>query len=79
MITNSGVGDTAEMTLEDGVGVIIDNFNQENYRQALADMDNLVKSNPNLANNCKKSAKKWFDLEEVGGKRYRNLYHKLRH
>ena len=61
MIANSGVGDTAEMILEDGVGVIIDDFNPENYRKALADIDNLIKSNPKLAENCKKSAKKWFD------------------
>lgn len=77
MITNSGVGDTAEMTLEDGVGVIIDEFNRESYEKALEEMDNLIKTNPKLDESCKKSAKKWFDLEKVGGKRYRDIYRKL--
>lgn len=78
MIANTGVGDTAEMTLEDGVGVIVNQFNRESYEKALSEMENLVRANPNLAESCKKSAEKRFDLEKVGGKRYLNLYDKLR-
>lgn len=77
MIANSGVGDTAEMTLEDKVGVIIDEFSRESYEKALSDIDNLAELNPNLAESCKKSAEKRFDLEKVGGKRYLNLYRRL--
>jgi len=77
MIANSGVGDTAEMTLEDEVGVIVDEFSHESYEKALIDIDNLAEINPNLTESCKKSAEKRFDLEAVGGKRYLNLYRKL--
>jgi len=77
MIANSGVGDTAEMTLEDKVGVIIDEFSRESYEKALSDIDNLAEIDPNLAESCKKSAEKRFDLEKVGGQRYLNLYRRL--
>jgi glycosyltransferase involved in cell wall biosynthesis len=77
MIANSGVGDTAEMTLEDNVGVIIDKFNRESYERALSEIDALSEVDPNLAENCKKSAEKRFDLEGVGGRRYVNLYRRL--
>jgi glycosyltransferase involved in cell wall biosynthesis len=77
MITNSGVGDTAEMTLEDGVGIIIDEFNRESYEQALTKLENLIRETPNLAERCRESARKRFGLENVGGKRYLNVYRKL--
>jgi glycosyltransferase involved in cell wall biosynthesis len=77
MIANSKVGDTTEMTLEDGVGVIIDDFNRESYKKALEELDELLKNKADLTEKCKNSARKRFDLQTVGGKRYLNIYRKL--
>jgi glycosyltransferase involved in cell wall biosynthesis len=77
MITNSGVGDTAEMVREDNVGVVIDEFNTESYEKALAEIEKLLEDKNDLTKRCKNSARKWFDLETVGGKRYLDIYHRL--
>ena len=77
MITNSSVGDTTEFTCEDNVGFVIDEFNTESYRKALAEIEHLLEEEIELTLRCKQSAKKRFDLETVGGKRYLNIYRKL--
>jgi glycosyltransferase involved in cell wall biosynthesis len=77
MIANSGVGDTKEMTLEDNVGVIIDDFTIESYEKAYDDIAKLLQNKDELAKRCKKSAITRFDLATVGGVRYRRIYQKL--
>jgi glycosyltransferase involved in cell wall biosynthesis len=77
MITNSGVGDTAEFTREDNVGYVIDEFNAESYRKALAGIEMLLENKAELTKRCQNSAQKRFSLEMVGGERYRNIYRKL--
>jgi glycosyltransferase involved in cell wall biosynthesis len=76
-IVNSGVGDTAEMTREDETGIVIDEFNLESYSDSLSKMEVLLGNRLEIAEKCKKSAEKRFDLEKVGGERYRRIYQKL--
>jgi len=76
IITNRGVGDVAEQLEEDEVGVVIDDFNAESYLCALQKVNNLRRSN-NISEKCRASAKKKFDLEDVGGAKYRSLYKRL--
>jgi glycosyltransferase involved in cell wall biosynthesis len=77
MIANGGVGDTKELTLDDNVGVIIDEFNHESYEKAFDEVNELQKNKEELAERCKSSAIKRFDLKTVGGERYRRIYQKL--
>ena len=77
LVVNSGVGDTTEFTEADETGVVIENFNTENYRQALAKLDNLLEDKDVLADKCRESARKRFDLFNVGGERYRRIYQRL--
>lgn len=77
MITNSGVGDTAEFTRDDQVGYVLDEFNTESYRTALSEIEKLSINKPELAAKCKDSAKNRFDLATVGGERYRRIYQRL--
>lgn len=77
ILANSGVGDTAEFTLEDGVGVIIDEFNEETYFEAFAEMLALIDSKALISERCRKSALARFDLKLVGGANYRRIYEKL--
>jgi glycosyltransferase involved in cell wall biosynthesis len=76
-IVNSGVGDTAKMTLADGTGVVINEFNEEIYRQSYLDIEKMLENREEIAEVCKESAVKRFDLEKVGGKRYRRIYQRL--
>lgn len=77
MIANSGVGDTAEFTIEDDVGYIIDNFSSEQYEKALVEIERLLENRNELIVKCKESAKKRFDLINIAGRRYRRIYDKL--
>ena len=76
VILNPGVGDLDELVDEDEVAVSVKEFTEENYLDALIKVDELRAKN-NFAEKCKRSAKKRFDLYEVGGAKYRRLYESL--
>jgi glycosyltransferase involved in cell wall biosynthesis len=76
IIANSGVGDVKEHTLSDNVGVIIENFNEEEYSKAMQNVIELTKFN-DLSERCRKSAKERYNLVSVGGVKYRQIYKKL--
>jgi glycosyltransferase involved in cell wall biosynthesis len=77
VIVNSGVGDTAEMTLEDGTGIVIDEFNPKVYKDTLNQVEEMLKDRETLSKTCKVSSEKRFDLKKVGGVRYRRIYRNL--
>ncbi len=73
IITNRGVGDVAEMIEKNQVGAVIEDFTPHSYLKALkkvAEMKDLNKK-------CRQTAEREFDLEKVGGAKYRLLYSKL--
>lgn len=77
LICNDGVGDTGEFTRADNVGFVIEEFSHESYRQALTEVDEMLSTKEELSERCQESARTRFDLETVGGMRYRRLYGKL--
>lgn len=77
IIANDGVGDTTEQITEDETGVIIRNFDTASYNNALDELDELLADREALASRCRASAERRFDLERVGGERYRRLYRRL--
>ena len=76
IITNRGVGDVAEMIEKHQTGAVVEDFSRESYIKSLHKITVLRQTN-NLCENCVKSAKEEFDLEKVGGAKYRLLYKKL--
>ncbi|HEV7903548.1 MAG TPA: glycosyltransferase family 4 protein [Pyrinomonadaceae bacterium] len=76
VICNTGVGDLDELIEGDRVGVLISDFTPEAYERALAELDALCEEE-DLAERCRASARRRFDLVEVGGARYRRLYRRL--
>ncbi len=77
IVVNSGAGDTGEITAEDKTGVIIEEFNRESYQTAFVELEKLLEDKVGLNERCRESAKARFDLQGVGGERYRNLYRRL--
>ena len=73
IIANAGVGDVDEQITANGVGTLVTNFSRDTYLNALADVAALAGS----AERCKETARREFDLETVGGVRYRRLYSRL--
>jgi glycosyltransferase involved in cell wall biosynthesis len=76
VISNAGIGDLDDVFAEDKVGVILDAFNRESYGRALEKMRRMLQD-PGIAERCRDSARKRFDLVSVGGVRYRRLYQRV--
>jgi glycosyltransferase involved in cell wall biosynthesis len=76
VICNAGIGDVDEVVETDRVGVIIKELNEETYRQAIDAVEELLRDEGTGAR-CRQSAESRFDLETVGGERYRHLYRRL--
>ncbi|MBC7900079.1 MAG: glycosyltransferase [Saprospiraceae bacterium] len=77
VIVNDGIGDTTEFTQADQTGVVIEEFANEAYARAMDELFEMMKDRETLAERCIVSARKRFDLEGVGGRRYRRLYNGL--
>jgi glycosyltransferase involved in cell wall biosynthesis len=76
VICNAGIGDLDEQIETDKVGVMIREFNPEAYTEALHAIAEL-KDDEKLAERCRESARRRFDLARVGGEKYRRLYRNL--
>jgi glycosyltransferase involved in cell wall biosynthesis len=76
VVCNSGVGDLDELLTTDRVGVLIREFTPAAYAQALVELDALGQDET-LSSRCRASANERFNLETVGGVRYRRLYRRL--
>ncbi len=76
VISNSGIGDLDALLAGDKVGVILKGFAEEDYAEALIEIDNFL-LDENLSEHCRAVAHRKFDLEQVGGKNYRRLYQRL--
>jgi glycosyltransferase involved in cell wall biosynthesis len=76
VISNKGVGDVDDLINEDKVGVLLDNFSEKSYLKALEEAE-ILRKTPDFRETCRESAKNRFDLEKVGGIRYRRLYKNL--
>ncbi len=73
IIANSGVGDVDELIESNGVGVLVREFTAEAYVKALHDIEELG----DVSDKCRDVARREFDLETVGGVRYRRIYKRL--
>jgi glycosyltransferase involved in cell wall biosynthesis len=76
VITNAGIGDLDDLIAEDNVGVILDAFNRDSYGRALKGIKDLL-LDQGIAERCRESARRRFDLGNVGGVRYRRLYRRV--
>lgn len=76
IVTNGGVGDVAELVREEKVGAVVDGFDNESYRRAIDEIM-VLRASGRLSETCRATAKERFDLEQVGGSKYRSLYRKL--
>ncbi len=76
IIANRGIGDVDEVIDGDQVGVMVSDFNREAYAAALRAID-VLRRDETTSERCRASARRHFDLEEVGGAKYQRLYRNL--
>lgn len=72
-VANTGVGDVDELINKNGVGALVESFTTEGYIEALSQTERLT----DISDKCRETARREFDLETVGGFRYRKLYRAL--
>ena len=76
VVANSGIGDSDEVLTTDRVGVIVKEMHPAGYRNAAEQLQALLRE-PNLGTRCQESARLRFDLQAIGGARYRRVYRRL--
>lgn len=73
IIANTGVGDVDVLIEHNEVGAILEDFGPTDYAGAFSQIEGL----DDISDKCRETARREFDLESVGGKRYRRLYARL--
>ncbi|MGQ0543114.1 MAG: glycosyltransferase [Blastocatellia bacterium] len=73
IIANCGIGDVDVLIRNSGVGALVRDFNRESYIATLNEVQKLG----DIGSRCREAARREFDLETVGGERYRRLYGNL--
>lgn len=76
VVCNAGVGDTDELLNNEGVGIIVESFAEERLAAA-AEQALALTREPSMGARCVGVAREHFDLNKVGGVRYRNVYRRL--
>ncbi|MGH9946972.1 MAG: glycosyltransferase [Pyrinomonadaceae bacterium] len=75
IIANAEIGDVDELILQNGIGTLITEFSRDAYIKAI----NEIQALGDISERCRETARREFDLETVGGVRYRRLYKKILH
>ena len=76
-MTNRGIGDTDALIADEQVGVLVDRFDADAYRDGLERLDLLERTSPALRERCRGAAERHFSLERVGRAGYRRVYDHL--
>lgn len=76
VVINKGIGDTEEIVRENKIGVVIEDFNSQEYRKKIDDMTEILKEGESLRRRCRSVAERYFSLK-MGGERYSEIYKRL--
>jgi glycosyltransferase involved in cell wall biosynthesis len=69
VLTNAGVGDVARIVADSGAGVVVEQFDDAAYSEALSRLETLSSDR----DEWRRVARRWFDLE-TGIERYDAIY-----
>ncbi len=75
VVSNAGIGDVADLESE-GVGVVVRDFTAAEFARA-AEVAHALANDASVRKHCVEVARRHFDLQAVGGKRYANVYSRL--
>lgn len=76
IISTPNIGDCNSQLMRNNVGVIIENFDDASIETAL-NISFAKSEEPDIQTRCIATVNSLFDLETVGGHRYKRLYHRL--
>ena len=73
VVSNQGVGDTDDLLEGERIGVVVKNFDRDALSYAVEEALALADES-GIAERCRRAAQRHFDLVDVGGARYMNIY-----
>jgi glycosyltransferase involved in cell wall biosynthesis len=76
VVSNAGTGDIDELFETERVGVTLDSFDRDSYQRAV-DRILELEAEEDIRTRCRETSVRNFDLVNVGGKRYYEVYKKL--
>jgi glycosyltransferase involved in cell wall biosynthesis len=76
VVTNAGIGDCDQMLKNHGLGVILSDFSEAEYRRAAGELCALIEDE-NTSHRCREYAGQELSLSRVGGPRYAAMYERL--
>jgi glycosyltransferase involved in cell wall biosynthesis len=76
VVATAGVGDSDQLLTTGRVGVVVRALEPGAYREAAESLNTLL-DDPALSLRCMAAARAQFDLESIGGPRYRRVYERL--
>ena len=76
VVLNYGIGDVDYLLEKEKVGICLKSFDAEEMVKATGEIFDIL-SEDKIAERCIKVAHEYFDLDNVGGKRYQNVYRRL--
>jgi hypothetical protein len=74
LVINAGVGDSDDLMMTPGVGVLINEFNESEYLRAARALDDLTKQPSQTRERSRRLAEQLFDVRTVGVESYARLY-----
>lgn len=76
VVSNAGIGDTDALLERERVGVVVRGFDRVDFAEAAAHAVSLAED-PEARVRCLEVARKFFDLADVGGARYCEVYRRM--
>ncbi|MFL6230746.1 MAG: glycosyltransferase family 4 protein [Pyrinomonadaceae bacterium] len=76
VIFNAGVGDMDDLLEKESVGLVLKELDDAAYEQAARRLVSLVET-PEIRERCREVARRYFDLEQVGGAGYLKVYRRI--
>lgn len=76
VVSSRGIGDLDELLVSSRIGVVVQGFDPAGAAEAAAEALALAQD-PQVSMRCVAAAREHFDLQHIGGTRYRALYRRL--
>ena len=76
-ITNRGIGDIDELVERNGIGTLVDGFDEPSYQSAIRTILQKLEREPDLAEKCRMVAEQNFSMRDLGQPAYVQVYRQL--
>jgi glycosyltransferase involved in cell wall biosynthesis len=73
IVINAGIGDSDSLVDQSHVGILIDDFDDRHFDDALVEIEKLI-DDPNIKSKARAVAEQMFDVNTVGAESYARLY-----